>query len=133
MSLTAFRVHPDVFDNGLSVIEGNATLQVACSQEPTTYTEANATYRLGDVTVADADFTIANGDLSGNQPRKITVAQKIGEVTDDGEATWIAWLDVTGSRLLLAKPCDAQVLTEGNSLTFPANKLELLAGQEPCD
>lgn len=131
MSLTAFRVHPDVFDDGLSEIRDNATRQVACSQEPTTYTEANATYKLGEVTVADTDFAIANGDLAGNQPRKITVAQKTGAVTDDGEASWIAWLDVAGSRLLLAKPCTPQVLTDGNPLTFPANKLEMLAGQEP--
>lgn len=128
MSLTAQRNHPAVLDKGLEEVKDNCTRLVACSQMPTNFAEANTTYKLGEVEVADTDFAIANGDSAGATPRKITVAQKTGEVTDDGEATHVAWLDVTGERVLFAHPCTPQVLTDGNPLTFPAHKREILAG-----
>ena len=58
-------VHDDVLDGALNIVKNNATRQVACSAEPTTYTEGNATYALADITVASGDFTAANGSTSG--------------------------------------------------------------------
>ena len=37
-----------VFDNGLSVLDTEANKILVTSQEATTYTEANATYALGN-------------------------------------------------------------------------------------
>lgn len=37
-----------------------ADKQVACSAQPTTYAEANATYALSDVAMAVGDFSKAN-------------------------------------------------------------------------
>ena len=56
-------VHDDVLDGALNIVKNNATRQVACSAEPTTYTEGNATYALADITVASGDFTAARGTI----------------------------------------------------------------------
>lgn len=45
-------VHDDVLDGALNIIKNNCTRMVACSAQPTTYTEGNATYALADVTMA---------------------------------------------------------------------------------
>lgn len=94
-----------------------------CNAEPTTYTEANATFALADVTMASGDFTIANGDTSG---RKITVAAKSSVTVDtSGTATHIALLDVTGSKLQYVTTCTSQALTAANTVNFPSWKAEL--------
>ena len=36
-------VHDDVLDGALNIIKNNCTRQVACSAQPTTYAEGNAT------------------------------------------------------------------------------------------
>lgn len=112
--------HDDVMDGALLVIKNNVTRQVACSAQPTTFTEANATYALADVTMASGDFTIANGDTSG---RKVTVAAKSGVLIDtSGTANHVALLDVTNSKLLLVTTCTSQALTANgsNTVNFPA-------------
>ena len=113
-------VHDDVMDAALNYIKNNATRQVACSAQPTTYAEANATYALADVTMASTDFTIANGDVSG---RKLTVAAKSGVLIDtSGTATYVALLDVTNSKLLAVTSCTSLALTANgsNTVNFPA-------------
>ena len=52
---TATLVHDDVLDGALNIIKNNCTRMVACSTQPTTYTEGNATYALADVTVESRD------------------------------------------------------------------------------
>ena len=64
-----------VLDGALNIVKNNDTRMTACSAQPTTYTEATATYKLANVTMASGDFTAANGDTSG---RKLTVAAKTG-------------------------------------------------------
>ena len=116
-------VHDDVLDGAHNVIKNNVTRQVARSTEPTTYTQANATYALADVTMASGDFTIANGDTSG---RKLTVAAKSAVPVDtSGSAQHVALLDVTNSKLLYVTTCTQQALTAGNTVNFPAWKIEL--------
>jgi len=118
-------LHNNVFDAALNLIKNNCLLQVACSAQPLTYADANATYNLGSVTMATTDFTVANGDTSG---RKITIAQKAGgTVTTGGTATHVALLDTTNSILLAVNTCTSQVLTLNNPLTFNAWKIELAA------
>jgi hypothetical protein len=116
-------VHDDVLDGALDVIRNNCTRMVACSAQPTTYTEGNATYALADVTMASGDFTKANGDVSG---RKLTVAAKSGVTVDtNGDATHIALLDVSNSKLLYVTTCTTQTLTAGNTVNFPAWDIEI--------
>lgn len=110
----------DMLDGSLLVLKNNVTRMVACSAQPTTYTEANATYALADVTMSGTDFTIADGDVDG---RKVTVAAKSGvEIDASGDATHVALLDVTGERLLYVTTCNTLTLTSGagNTVNFPA-------------
>lgn len=128
----AKRCNTELLDLMLNAIKsGNGTVgpctrQVACSAEPTSFVEANATYALADVTMASGDFTVANGDGAGNTPRKVTVAAKSGVTVDvSGTATHVALLDVTNSKLLEVTTCTSQVLTAGNTMNFPSWKVEI--------
>jgi len=114
-------VHDDVLDGAFDVLD-QATLQTACSAEPTTRTEAVTTYALSDaVMVANTDYTKANGDTSG---RKVTVAAKATQAVDaSGTATHIALCDAT--RLLYVTTCTSQALTSGNTVSFPAWDVEI--------
>ena len=117
--------HDDVMDGALNVLKNNVTRMVACSAQPTTYTEGNATYALADVTMASGDFTLANGDTSG---RKVTMAAKSGVTIDtSGTATHVALLDVTNSKLLYVTTCTSLALTAGggNTVSFPAFDIEV--------
>lgn len=118
-------VHDDVLDGAHDIIRNNATRMVACSAQPTTYTEGNATFALADVTMASGDFTKANGDTSG---RKMTVGAKSGVLIDTtGTATHVALLDVANSKLLYVTTCTSQALTANgsNTVNFPAWDIEL--------
>ena len=114
-------VHDDVLDGAFDVLD-QANLMTVCSQQPTTRTEAVTTYKLADVAVTpDTDFTKADGDASG---RKVTVAAKNGVTVDaTGTALFVALVDAT--RLLYVTTCTSQVLTEGNTVNFPAWDVEI--------
>lgn len=115
-----------IMDGALDVI-ATATKQIACSAQPTTYTEANSTYNLASVTMAPGDFTKAAGDTSG---RKITMAAKSGVIIGTtGTATHIALVRVSDSTLLLVTTCTSQALTANgsNTVNFPAWKDEIQA------
>lgn len=116
-------VHDDVLDGALNIIKNNCTRMVACSAQPTTYTEANATYALADVTMSSTDFTNANGDSSG---RKTTVGAKTGVTVDaSGTATHIALLDVANSKLLYVTTCTSQGVSVGGTVDFGSWKVEI--------
>ncbi len=109
-------VDDSVLDGALNVLKNNTTLMTVCSQQPNNYTEATSTYKLASVAMAPADFTIANGDVSG---RKITMAAKNGvAVTANGTATHLALC--SGTTLLLVTTITSQVLTAGNTVNIPA-------------
>ena len=115
----------DGFKTGGGAV-GPCTRMTVCSAEPTTYTEGNATFALADVTMASGDFTIANGDGAGNTPRKVTMSAKSAVPVDTtGTATHVALLDVTNSLLLEVTTCTSQALTSGNTVNFPAWKIEV--------
>jgi hypothetical protein len=118
-------VHDDVLDGALNYIKNNCTRMVACSTQPTTFTEANATYALADVTMASGDFTVANGDTNG---RKVTVAAKTGVLIDtSGTFQHVALLDVDDSKLLYVTTGTSQALVANGSNTcdFPAWDIEI--------
>lgn len=118
-------VHDDVLDGALNILKNNATRMTACSAQPTTYAEGNATYALADVTIDSADFTNANGDTSG---RKTTIGAQSSVLIDtSGTATHIALLDVANSKLLYVTTCTSQALTANgsNTVNFPAWDIEI--------
>ena len=115
-------VNDSVLDGALNVVKTNAVTMTACSAEPTTRTEAITTYMLASVTITSTDYTgPANGDVSG---RKLTVnAQNGVSVTNSGTATHVALCD--GTNLLYVTTCTSQELTSGNTVNFPAWKIEI--------
>lgn len=116
-------VHNDVLDGALNIIKNNCTRITVCTTEPTTYTQANSTNALADVTVDSADFTNADGDTSG---RKLTVgAQSAIPVDTSGTAAHIALLDVANSKLLYVTTCTSQALVQGNTVSIPAFDIEI--------
>jgi hypothetical protein len=116
-------VHDDVLDGALNIIRNNCTRITLCTTEPTTYTAANATNKLADVTVSSSDFTIANGDSSG---RKVTIAAKSGlTASASGTAAHVALLDVTNSKLLYVTTVTSQSVTSGNTVNLGSWKIEI--------
>lgn len=114
-------VHNDVLDGALNIIKNNVTTMVLCSQEPTTRTEAIATYALADVAIDTNDVAIADGDTNG---RKATVAAQNGVTVDaSGTGTHVALVD--GTRLLYVTTCTSQAVTAGNTVNFPAWDIEI--------
>lgn len=111
-----------VLDAPADVID-QSTKQVACSAQPTTYTEANATFALASTAMtADTDYTKAAGDTSG---RKVTVAAKSGlTVATSGTATHIALISTADTTLRYVTTCTSQALTSGNLVNFPAWDIE---------
>lgn len=114
----------DIF---LDAIANECTRVTICSTQPTTYTEANATYALADVTVTagagNGDFTKGDGDTNG---RKLTLLQQTGVTIDSGgTAAHIALLDVAGTELLAVTTCTSQAVTSGNTATINAFDIEI--------
>ena len=105
-----------VFDNGLSVLDTEANKILVTSQEATTFTEANATYALGNSTSLSINAP-ANRTGGG---RKVTVAAITdGSITGTGTATHYAIVDSTNSRLLATAALTAsQSVTNGNTFTL---------------
>jgi len=95
----------------------------ACSAQPTTFTEANATFALADAAMTpDTDYTKANGDTSG---RKVTMAAKNGvNVDTTGTATHVALIRTSDTSLRFVTTCTSQALTSGNTVNFPAWDIE---------
>jgi hypothetical protein len=113
----------DVMDAALNLVKSNATRMVACTGQPATYAEANTTMKLAEVTMASADFTLANGATSG---RRITVAAKSAvPITATGTANHVALLDVANSRLLYVTTAPGQALTSGATVAIGAWDIEI--------
>ena len=115
-------VDDSVLDAALNAIKNGATQLCVCSTQPTTYTEATATYKLALKTGLTAgSFTgPGNGDVSG---RKITVGQQSTITIDTGgNAQHIALC--SGSVLLFVTTCTLQALIGGNTVTVPAWDIE---------
>lgn len=114
----------EIMDAALDVI-ATATRMIACSAQPTTYTEANSTYALADVTLAGGDFTKANGDTNG---RKVTIAAKSSVLIDtSGTPNHVALVLVASSKLLYVTTCTGGALTANgsNTVNFPAWDIEI--------
>jgi hypothetical protein len=105
-----------VLDNGLTVLDTEANKIVITSQEATTYTEANATYALGNSTSLSIG---APADRSGGGREVVVAAITDGSVTGTGTATHYAILDTVNTRLLATSTLTAsQSVTSGNTFTL---------------
>ncbi len=105
-------------DLALNLIKNNCNLMVACSQQPTTYTQATSTYALASVSMTSGNYTLADGDVDG---RKLTTAAKnTVAVTASGTITHVALVDTTNSVLYIVTTTTSQAVTAGNTIDFPA-------------
>ena len=111
-------------DAALNVVRGNCDRMVACSAQPTTYTEAVSTYALADVAMTvNTDYTLADGDIDG---RKITVAAKSGVAVDaPGTINHVALVDTNTSTLTIVTTCVSQAVLVGGNVDFPAWEITL--------
>lgn len=116
-------VNNDVLDAAFNLIKTDCDKMTACSAQPTSFAEGNASLALANAAMASGDFTIADGDTSG---RKVTVGAKSGiTVGTSGTATHVALLDTVNSKLLYVTTCTSQALTAGNDMTFQAWNIEI--------
>jgi hypothetical protein len=116
------KVAPDaMIDASLDYVAG-ATVMHACTTLDATPTLAEvAAASLADVAMAGGDYTKANGDVSG---RKVTMGAKSAVPVDaSGDANHIALVD--GSVVRYVTTCTTQTLTSGNTVNFPAWKVEI--------
>lgn len=105
-----------VLDNGLTVLDTEATTLHICSAEPTVFGTLNS---LGSKTLAAGDITLGDGTVSGR--RAIVAALTGGSVSSTGTATSYAIVDTTNSRLLAAGALSAsQSVTSGNTFSTSA-------------
>ncbi len=110
-----------VLDNGLGVLNTDATDIVICSAEPTNYTEANATYALGRKVHGAGSCFGAPAAGSPNGRKVTSAAITDGSVTADGTASKWAVIDTANTRLLaVGSLASSQGVTNGNSFSLPA-------------
>jgi hypothetical protein len=115
-------LHDDILDAALSYISTNTENLYICSAQPTTYAEAQTTYKLG--TKASPSFgSLANGDVSG---RKLPVnAISDGVVNSNGNAKWVALCDNSASKLLATQELNAyKDIVTGSPFTLTAFDIE---------
>lgn len=107
-----------VLDNGLTVLDTEASRVDITSQEATTYAEATSTYTLGNTTSISIS---APADRTGGG-RKVTLSAVTGaSVTGTGTATHYAITDVSNTRLLVTGSLTAsQSVTSGNTFSLDA-------------
>ena len=100
-------VNDDMLDLSLQWIIDNCDEMILCTQQPTTYIEATATYDVADVAMVPADFTgPVAGVFSG---RRITVAEKDWVPVDTvGEGDHVALVGTINSvdTLMYVTTCD---------------------------
>jgi len=106
-----------VIDGGLDAL-ALATRVDVCQTEPTTFTEAQTTYTLGNYVVDGSDFTNAAGDTSG---RKVTLgAQSGNNATGTGTGTFLAFTTTIGSVFLGVIDGDGDTVNSGSPWTIGA-------------
>ena len=107
-----------VLDNGLTVLDTEASRVDITSQEATSYAEATSTYTLGNTTSISIS---APADRTGGG-RKVTLSAVSGaSVTGTGTATHYAITDVSNTRLLVTGSLTAsQSVTSGNTFSLDA-------------
>ena len=105
-----------VFDNGLTVLDTEANKLLITSQEAASFTEANATYALGNTTSLSV---AAPSDRAGGGREVVAAAISDGSVTGNGTATHYAVVDTVNTRLLATGSLTtSQVVSSGNTFSL---------------
>ena len=103
-------------DAYLNQIKDNSNLLCACSAQPTTRTEAVATYRLATAALDALDFSLSPGASGG---RRLTISAKSNiPIVTSGDLTHIAL--VSNSAVYLVTTTSTLALASGNLLNTPA-------------
>lgn len=117
----ADRLEAYVLDNGLTVLEDEATDIVICSQDPASYAEANATYCLGRKVFGAGSCFGSEEDASPNGRLVSSTVITDGAVSASGTATHWAVIDTVNSRLLAVGSLSASLaVTIGQSFSLPS-------------
>ena len=110
-----------VFDNGLTVLTDEADQILITSAEATTYTQAVATFAIGNsntISISDPQ------DRPGGGRRVVVSAIIDGSVTAAGTATHFALVDTVNSRLLATGPLtSSSVVVLGNTFTLTSTNI----------
>lgn len=120
----AHKVGDYILDNGLTIFDSAAVSIFLNSQDPTTYTEASATYMLAGKTWAagGAWGSPQAGDTNGRKVMSTSFTD--GEVFTDGLAS--DWSTVDATHLLAnGGLSSSQQVYDGNSFALPSFKVEL--------
>jgi len=105
-----------VFDNGLSVFGSEATNIHVTTQEAADFTEATATYTVGNGAMPSVT---GPADRTGGGREVVIAALTGGSITANGTATHYAVVDTANSRLLAAGSLTAsQVVSNGNTFSL---------------
>lgn len=113
--MTAF-ICDNILDNGLAYLVANGDRLDICSTQPTTYTQATATYTLGNATCVPG--ALGNGATSG---RKTTIgAISGGSVTGTGTAGYFGITDGSSELLVAGALSAPQSVTQNNTFTLTA-------------
>lgn len=122
----AANVQSRVLDNGLTVLDTEADKIVLCSQEPTTYTEANSTYILGAKTFSTGAAFGSPAAGSPNGRKVSSTAITDGAISGTGTATNWAVVDTANTRLLaVGSLSSSQAVTNGNTFSLPSFDIRL--------
>lgn len=101
-----------VLDNGLAAL-ADADKLYLCSDIPTTYAEATATYALGN-----GNSSVGSPGAHGGGGREVTVDQVAGSATGDGTPAKWALVDTVGEELLAVGSLNAVAITNGQGFTL---------------
>lgn len=109
-------LNDDILDAALDVIDTDTENLYICSQEPTTYTQAQTTYKLG---TKATPAIVAPADRSGGGREVVISAITDGTVDATGTASHWALTDNSASKLLATGSLSSsQAVTSGNDFTL---------------
>lgn len=112
-------INDTVLDQAVNYIDTNADILYVCSQAPTTFTEAESTYKLG--TKTGPTLSTAQNASSGTGRATQVSAFSDGVVDSTGTATHWALVDDGSSLLLAAGPLgSSQGVTATNAFSLTA-------------
>ena len=111
-----------LMDKALDHLKTTGDMLNICDTIPTTLTEAEVTYMLAQVAMTSADYTLADGDVSG---RKVTVAGQTG-VTVTNSGTSLVAAITGGTDLFVYSECTAIALVAGNTINTTSFDWEIL-------
>lgn len=112
-----------VFDDGLNALLNGENLYI-CSSQPTTFTEASVTYKLG--TKAGPSFTGPSNGGAGGGRQMVIDAITDGVVDAAGTAAWFALCDNSASLMLVSGNLGATLaIALGSPWTLDAITIQL--------